>query len=304
MKIKLIPAETKIDFIGKKYIAFVLSAILIATTVIAVATRGLNYGIDFTGGILIEAEFEGLVDLADMRTVLKQANIGDISLQTFGEQNNILIRVGHSSENSDQRLTYINKIKQVIGDNFSGNVDYRKVDYVGPKVGSELVKSGVISVLIALVAIMLYVWFRFEWQYGVGAIAALFHDAILMIGFFSVTQLEFNLSSFAAILTVIGYSINDSVVIFDRIRENMRKYKKLTMSVLLNLSVNDTLSRTIVTSLTTVLPLISLVIFGGEIIKSFSLAALFGIIIGTYSSIYISAPILIYMNLRPEKLAS
>jgi preprotein translocase SecF subunit len=277
---------------------------LIATTVIAVATRGLNYGIDFTGGILIEAEFEGLVDLADMRTVLKQANIGDISLQTFGEQNNILIRVGHSSENSDQRLTYINKIKQVIGDNFSGNVDYRKVDYVGPKVGSELVKSGVISVLIALVAIMLYVWFRFEWQYGVGAIAALFHDAILMIGFFSVTQLEFNLSSFAAILTVIGYSINDSVVIFDRIRENMRKYKKLTMSVLLNLSVNDTLSRTIVTSLTTVLPLISLVIFGGEIIKSFSLAALFGIIIGTYSSIYISAPILIYMNLRPEKLAS
>ena len=303
MTIKLIPSETKIDFIGKRYLAFVFSALLIVTTILCVSIRGLNYGIDFTGGILMEAQFEEAVDLANMRSLFKKANIDDISLQTFGEDNNILIRVGHVEEDKNKRVESINKIKKIIAENFTGNIDYRKVDYVGPKVGSELIKSGVLSLLIACFAIMLYIWLRFEWQYGVGAILALGHDAILTLGLFSLAGLEFNLTSIAAILTILGYSINDSVVIYDRIRECLRKYKKMEMDELLNLSINQTLSRTVLTAGTTLVAIVALIVWGGPVIRDFSIAIFFGIIIGTYSSIYISAPVLTFMNLRRRQAA-
>jgi len=300
MLLKLLPNEMKIDFLGKKWGAFVLSAVMIVATVGMLATKGLNFGIDFTGGILIDAQFESQVDLAKMRPILKNADVGDVSLQTFGKENEVLIRIGQTSGAENDRVAIIAKVKRTLTENFSGNIDYRKVDYVGPKVGGELIKSGALSLILAFAAIMVYIWLRFEWQYGVGAIVALIHDSILTLGFFSITQLEFNLSSVAAILTIIGYSINDSVVIFDRIRENVRKYKKMPLSELLNVSINNNLTRTVMTSLTTIVALLALVLMGGEVIKSFSLAALFGVVIGTYSSVYIAAPILIYLGLRRE----
>jgi preprotein translocase subunit SecF len=300
MAFKIIPADTKLNFLGKKSIAFALSIILICATIFLLATRGLNFGIDFIGGILIDAKFEQEVELSKMRSLLKDADIGDVSLQTFGDPSNILIRIGEKSEIESDKIVIIDKVKDILANNFKGEIDYRKVDYVGPKVGGELIKSGAFSLIFAFGAMMIYIWFRFEWQYGVGAIVALVHDAFLTLGFFSLTQLEFNLSSIAAILTIIGYSINDSVVIFDRIRENLRKYKKMPITELLNVSINNNLARTVLTSLTTLIALLALVLMGGEVIKSFSLAALFGVLVGTYSSIYIASPVLIYMNLRPE----
>lgn len=298
--IKLIKDDTNIDFLGRKFIAFIMSSILICLTIFFLFTRGLNFGIDFTGGILIDARLEQNFELSDMREKLKTLDVGDIALQNFGEKNEILIRVGQSESSESDRVATINKIKQSLGSNFGSNIEYRKVDYVGPKVGAELIQSGALSLILAFAAIMCYIWLRFEWQYGLGAIIALIHDSILTLGFFSFTQLEFNLSSVAAILTIIGYSINDSVVIFDRIRENIRKFKKMPLSELLNLSINENLTRTLITSLTTIIALVALVMFGGEIIMSFSQAALFGVVVGTYSSIYVAAPILIYFNLRRE----
>ena len=298
--IRLLPEETKINFLGSRWVAFSFSAICILLTVFLLVTRGLNFGIDFTGGILIDAKFQQEVELTKMRNLLKEADIGDVSLQTFGSADNILIRIGQQSGGENERLLAVNKTKEILANNFAGKIDYRKVDYVGPKVGGELIQSGILSLVLAFGAIMLYVWFRFEWQYGAGAIFALIHDSFLMVGFFSFTQLEFNLSSIAAILTIIGYSINDSVVVFDRIRENTRKFKKMPIIELLNTSINNNLSRTLLTSITTMVALLALVFLGGEVIKSFSMAALFGVIVGTYSSIYIASPVLIYFNLRSE----
>ncbi|MCE3232045.1 MAG: secF [Rickettsiaceae bacterium] len=297
--IRLISNELKIDFLGKRWIAFALSIFLTLATIGSLATRGLNLGIDFTGGILIDAKFQENPELVKMRTLLKEANVGDVALQTIGKENNVLIRIGQTSDDEKARTKVINDIKTLLEQNF-GSVEYRKVDYVGPKVGEELIKAGALALILTLAAIMVYIWFRFEWQYGLGGIIALIHDAILTVGFLSITQLQFDLSSIAAILTVVGYSINDSVVIFDRIRENMRKFKKMDFSALLNLSVNETLSRTIMTASTTIVSIIALVMVGGEVVRSFSLTVLFGIVIGTYSSIYIGSPILIYMRLRHE----
>ncbi|MDA0782261.1 MAG: protein translocase subunit SecF [Rickettsiales bacterium] len=300
MALKIIPSDTKINFIKSKILAFAFSAFLLCATIFLLATKGLNFGIDFTGGILIDAKFEQPVELSKMRDLLKGADIGDVSLQTFGEPNNILIRVGENSDIESDKIVIIDNIKEILASNFSGNIEYRNTEYVGPKVGGELIRSGALSLVLAFAAMMVYIWLRFEWQYGVGGIIALIHDAVITLGFFSLTQLEFNLSSIAAILTIIGYSINDSVVVFDRIRENLRKYKKMPMHELINVSVNNNLTRTMLTSLTTVVALLALVLMGGEVIKSFSLAALFGVIIGTYSSIYIASPVLIYMKLRPD----
>ncbi len=298
--LKLFPDESKIDFISKRWIAFIFSTVLTILTVVLLFTKGLNLGIDFTGGILIEAKFEQAADLGKMRDILKHDELGDISLQTFGNDNTILIRVGKSSDDAQERIVVVNKIKTSLAENFTGGIEYRKVDYVGPKVGDELIRSGFLALILSFAAMMVYIWFRFEWQYGLGGIIAIVHDAILTLGFFSFTGLEFNLSSIAAILTVVGYSINDSVVIFDRIREDIRKYKKLPITDLINLSVNSTLSRTILTSVTTLLSLIALIVFGGEVVKSFSIATFFGILIGTYSSVYIGTPVLIYMKLRRD----
>jgi preprotein translocase subunit SecF len=299
--IRLISNDLKIDFLGKRWWAFSFSIFLTLATIVLLATRGLNFGIDFTGGILIDAKFEQNVEITKMRTLLKEANIGEVSLQTFGNDNNILIRVGESADHEGERLQVVNKVKEILAQNFPGQIDYRKVDYVGPKVGDELIKSGFLSLGLTLGAIMLYIWFRFEWQYGVGAIVALVHDTFLILGFLSLTQLEFNLASIAAILTIVGYSVNDSVVIFDRVRENMRKYKKMELSALLNLSTNETMSRTILTASTTLFSVLALVLVGGEVVRSFSLSVFFGIMAGTYSSIYVGLPILIYTNLRVEE---
>lgn len=298
--ISLIPQKTKIDFMGKKWIAFSLSIILTIVTLASLGINGLNFGIDFTGGIVIEARTEKPADLSKIREVLNSAELGEIALQKFGSDLDLMIRIGYQKGGQKEQEKAVAKVKEIIGNNFDLQIEYRKVDYVGPQVGKELVTAGALSIILAFIGIMIYIWFRFEWQYGVGGILALIHDAMLTIGLFTIFQIEFNLTSVAAILTIIGYSINDSVVIYDRIRENMRKFKKMPMDELINLSTNETLSRTIMTAGTTLLASLALVIFGGEVIKGFSIAMLFGVIAGTYSSIYISAPILIFFNLRND----
>lgn len=297
---RLIPANTSINFLGKKWIAFVLSIGLILATAAILLLQGLNFGIDFTGGIVIEIRTSEPVDLATIRTVLANASLGEVALQKFGTENDIMIRLGQQSGDTNARMQAVAEVKTLLSNNLPTEIDYRKVDFVGPQVGRELIQAGALSLGLAFAAIMLYIWFRFEWQFGIGAIAALLHDVVLTLGLFSFLKLEFNLTSIAAILTIIGYSINDSVVIYDRIRENLRKYKKKPLEEVLNQSINDTLSRTILTAGTTIAALGALVILGGHVIYGFSLAVLFGVIIGTYSSIYIAAPLLIFMQLRRE----
>jgi preprotein translocase subunit SecF len=296
----IFPAKTSIDFMGRKWVWFSLSLFLIVLSIIAVPVKGLNLGIDFSGGILIEARLPQAADLSKMRGLLNEMHLGEVSLQNFGSPNDVMIRIGRQQGGEAEQTKAVEKVKSAFAKNFGESIDYRKVDFVGPQVGKELINKGVLATFLAFVAIMVYVTLRFKWQYGVGALAALMHDAILMVGFFSLAGLEFNLTSIAALLTVVGYSINDSVVIYDRIRENIRKYKKMPMDEILNISINDTLSRTTLTVITTLLCCLALIFFGGEVIRSFSIAVFFGIAVGTYSSIYISAPILIFLHVRPS----
>ncbi|MFT6220019.1 MAG: preprotein translocase subunit SecF [Myxococcota bacterium] len=277
--------------------ALIFSLLLTILSLTLVSSRGLNLGIDFSGGILIEVKFQESAELSKVRNLLSNDNFGEISLQNFDDRN-FMIKVSQN-KNIDQAQT-IRQIKQIINQNFP-NTEYRKVDFVGPQIGKELIKKGIMALLFSFAAIMIYIWIRFDWQFGIGAIAALLHDATMVFGLFALTGLEFNATSIAAILTIIGYSINDSVVIYDRIRENLHKYKKANLSDLINLSLNSTLSRTVLTSGATLLSLIALIVFGGEALKSFSIAVFFGIIVGTYSSIYISAPILLYLDPRKKK---
>lgn len=302
MSITLFPHKLNFDFMGKRWLGFAFSIILTITSLGLFATKGLNLGIDFTGGILMEIHTNETADLGKLRAVLGNQGYGEISLQNIGDiaaGKDVMIRIQVSEKDDQSVIT--GKVKTLLSQQVSGKIDYRKIDFVGPTVGQELIQSGILAVLSAFACIMLYVWFRFEWQYGVGAILALVHDSIMIIGFFAITRLEFGLTAVAAILTIIGYSINDSVVIYDRIRENMRKFKKMEVFGLLNLSINETLSRTVLTASTTFLASLALLIFGGEVIRAFSAAMVFGVIIGTYSSIYISAPALIYLHLRDTK---
>ena len=296
--IKLLPDNTSIDFIRWRWIAFTLSILLMVVTAALLFSRGLNLGIDFAGGILLEIRTEQPADMAALRQLLDSPEWGEVSLQSFGDARDVLIRVETSPEVEQAEL--VAQLKTILTE-FDRSIDYRKIDYVGPTVGRELVESGIIALIVAMAAMMLYIWFRFEWQFGLGGILALLHDAALMLGFYVISGFEFGLTSIAAILTVIGYSINDSVVIYDRIRENLRKYKKMPIPELLNKSINDTLSRTIVTALTTMLAALALAIFGGEVIRGFSSALLTGVIVGTYSSIYIAAPVLLYFEIRRSK---
>jgi preprotein translocase subunit SecF len=299
MSITIFPHKLNFNFMGKRWLGFAFSIALTLASLGLFFTKGLNLGIDFTGGILMEIHTEQSADLGKLREVLGSQGFGEISLQNIGDiasGKDVMIRIQVSE--TDDQATVTTKVKALLAQQVGANIDYRKIDYVGPTVGQELVKSGTLAVLSAFACIMLYVWFRFEWQYGVGAILALLHDSILIIGFFALTRLEFGLTAVAAILTIVGYSINDSVVIYDRIRENMRRFKKMPVFELLNISINETLSRTVLTASTTLLASIALLIFGGEVIRAFSAAMVFGVIIGTYSSIYISAPALIYLHLR------
>jgi preprotein translocase subunit SecF len=275
-------------------IALIASIIFMIGSLILVFTKGLNYGIDFAGGILIEARIDENPDIAKIREVLS-SKINDIHIQESGE-NDVQIRVSKASQDQDK---LIKKIQNILEENFT-KVEYRKIDFVGPQVGSELIFKGFLALFLSFVFIMIYIWIRFDWQFGLGGIFALLHDAIVTIGFFSITGLEFNLTSIASILTIIGYSINDSVVIYDRIRENLRNYQKMDLQLLINSSTNSTLSRTILTASTTLISLLALILFGGEALFSFSVATFFGIALGTYSSIYISAPILLYFDPRKK----
>ncbi|MCH2547091.1 MAG: protein translocase subunit SecF [Alphaproteobacteria bacterium] len=290
----LIPHGTKIRFVRFRNLAFVLSALMIIGSIGLIATKGLNLGIDFTGGVLIELRTETEADLGQMRNLLSDKKFGEVSLQNFGDAREVLIRIQANDENQSEIVA---GAKAAL-DNAIENIDYRRVEYVGPTVGQELVRAGFTALGLSLLGMMLYVWFRFEWQYGIGGIIALMHDAIILLGFYAFMGLDFGLSAIAAILTVIGYSINDSVVIYDRIRENLRKFKKMPIDDLLNLSINETLSRTVLTGGTTLLALITLALWGGEIIRGFALAIGFGVVIGTYSSIYIAAPVLSIMHVR------
>jgi preprotein translocase SecF subunit len=300
--IKLIPDHTKIDFIKSRYIGFAVTAIMIAGSIFLIATKGLNYGIDFTGGTLIEIATKQTPELAKLREDLNNLKLGEISIQEFGAPNNLLIRVP-SQESADPAVqkAAVDTVKAEITKDYA-DVDYRRVEFVGPQVGKELKVKGVMAVVAAMLGIMAYVWFRFEWQFGVAAVITLVHDVFAVLGFMALLGRNFDLSSLAALLMVAGFSINDTVVIFDRIREMMRKYRKKPMAEIANLAINDTLSRTVMTSLVTLLSLVALAVFGGEVIRGFTEALLFGFVVGTYSSIYVASAILLYLGLRPSGL--
>ncbi|CDX12264.1 Protein translocase subunit SecDF [Mesorhizobium sp. ORS 3324] len=295
--VTFIPPGTKIPFMGIRRWTFALSSTLSILSVVGFLTLGINYGIDFKGGSIIEVQSkQGDANLGDIRSRLSELNIGEIQVQQFGAPNDVLIRVGTQGAGENAEQTVIDKVRGELQDQYN----FRRVEVVGPTVSGELAKQGTIAMLIALVGILLYVWFRFEWQFAVGAIVATVHDVVMTIGFFVISGLEFNQSSLAAILTIIGYSLNDTIVVYDRVREDLRRYKKMPLPQLLNNAINETLSRTTLTSVTTSLALLALVLFGGEVIRSFTLAMLFGVVFGTYSSIFIAAPLLILFKLRPQ----
>ena len=281
-----------------RHVAFFISLILIIGSVVAFAVKGLNYGIDFRGGILIEVKTPLGTSVAEMRDSLGTLGLGEVSLQEFGAPDDILIRIERQEGGEEAQLEAVSVVKEQLSENFGSNLDYRRTEFVGPKVGAELISAGIKAVVSALLAMMVYIWFRFEWQFSLGAVAALLHDVTLTIGMFAISGLEFNLATVAAILLIVGYSLNDTVVVYDRVRENLRKYKKLVLVDVLNRSINDTLTRTLMTSITTMLALLALYTLGGAVIADFSIALIWGVLVGTYSSIFIAAPLLIKLHLR------
>tara|TARA_B100000315_G_scaffold26820_1_gene23040 strand:+ start:906 stop:1814 length:909 start_codon:yes stop_codon:yes gene_type:complete len=291
---KIIPADTNYPFMDYRKIFIISSLILILSSVLLLSFKGLNLGIDFKGGTLIEISTKNS-DIAELRRILSP-NFNDVSLQEFGNSETIIIRL--QNETNVESIETVNQVKNLINDKVS---EFRRSEFVGPTISSELLWKGLQAISFALLAILTYIWLRFDWQFGFGAVVALSHDVLFTLGVLSLFNIDFSLSSIAAILTICGYSLNDSVVIYDRIRENLRKYKKLELSELFNTSINNTLSRTIMTSLTTLIALFSLYIFGGEVIKPFAFAMIIGVIIGTYSSIYIAVPTLLIFKFRPQE---
>ena len=286
-----------INFFKYRYIAFGLSTVLLLMSALLFVYKSLNLGIDFKGGIMIEAEFDTTPNISNLRQKIDSLNIGNSEIQEFGDPKIILFKLESNSKEGQENNSIIEQFKKSIGE----NVDYRRIEFVGPKVGSELKMIAIKAILFSLIAMFIYIWFRFSgWQFGLGALIALFHDVISTLGFFSISQIEFNLASIAAILTIAGYSINDTVVVFDRIRENLVK-SELELSNLLNKSINQTLSRTFMTSVTTLLALVALYIFGGEVIKGFVSAMIWGVVIGTYSSIFIASPLIVLFGFKYNK---
>ena len=274
----------------------ILSISLVIVSLFLLTFKGLNFGIDFKGGTLIELRStDSKINISSLRDNLNQMNLGDVSVKNFGNENDFLIKF----ENNENK-NIIEEIKKHLEKSFSNNFDFRRVENVGPKVSAELLKSGIIAISVALALMLIYIWIRFEWQFSLGAILALFHDVIVTLGLFSLLGLEINLSIIAAVLTIVGYSMNDTVVIFDRVRENLRKYSDIKIYELTNISINETLSRTLITSITTLLALLSIFFFGGEILKGFSLAMIFGVVFGTYSSIYIANTVLVRLNVTQK----
>tara|TARA_R110002096_G_scaffold367840_1_gene561132 strand:+ start:75120 stop:76067 length:948 start_codon:yes stop_codon:yes gene_type:complete len=298
MLLKLVPEGTKIPFVNARKIAYVLSILMIIGSIGLYFSKGLNFGIDFKGGFLIEAHTEQSADLAELRELTGGLGLGDVALQTFGDDKQVLIRIEFQEDKSLNEVVTL--VQQTLENSYSDKVTFQRTEAVGPKVSGELIQSGIMSVLLAVGAVLFYIWVRFEWQFGLGAVIALLHDVILTIGMFSLTQLEFNLSIIAAILTIVGYSLNDTVVVYDRIRENLGKYRKKEMPDLINFSLNETLARTVMTSVTTLLALAALFYFGGEVIHGFTAAMIWGVFVGTYSSVFIASPVLLWFELRRE----
>ncbi len=294
-KLRLVPDVTTFDFMGRRVLFLGVSVLLILLSVGLMTARGINFGVDFRGGILIEARTAGPEDLAELRGRLNGLGLGEVGLQEFGAPTDVLINFGEQPGGEKAQLAAIDTVKAVLGDTVA---EYRRIEVVGPKVGAELVRGGIIATLLAMGAIAAYVWFRFEWQFGVAALLSLVHDVVTTMGLFALLQFEFNLPILAAVLTVAGYSINDTVVIFDRVREDLRKFKKMPVPALLNHAVNSTLSRTVLTGSTTLLVLLALVFVGGEVNRGFSIAMIWGVLIGTYSSFGVAVPLLIYFGLK------
>tara|TARA_B100001057_G_scaffold361782_1_gene364243 strand:- start:637 stop:1533 length:897 start_codon:yes stop_codon:yes gene_type:complete len=288
---------TNYNFSSKFKNANILSIILFILSIIFITIKGLNYGIDFKGGTLIELRSLN-ADVSSIRSTLNDMNLGDVNVKKFGKEGDFLIKVEQQGNNNK----LIPKIKQKLSNTLNAEINFRRVENVGPKVSAELLQSGIIAISLSLAAMLFYIWIRFEWQFSIGAIVALFHDVIITLGVFSFLSLEINLSIIAAVLTIVGYSMNDTVVIYDRVRENLGKYHKLEISNIANLSINETLARTIITSVTTLLALFSIFILGGEILRGFSLAMILGVFIGTYSSIFVAAPILKFFKVSYKTL--
>jgi len=289
-----IPLRTKYDFMRFRNYTIIASGIVCLIALILYVTVGLNYGVDFRGGIMVEIRAPQAIEMSTLRSTLNRLNLGEVEIQQFGQPTDAIIRVESQEGDERAQLRAVETIRNTLGP----QVDYRRVEFVGPKVGAELVRYGIIATFLTILGIAIYVWFRFDWQFGVAAIVSILHDVMATIGLFAVTGMAFDLTSLAAVLTIAGYSINDTVVIFDRVRENLRKYKQMGLIELINLSVNETLARTILTTATTFLAVGCLALFGGPVIRGFSLAMLFGLIVGTYSTVYIAAPLVIYTGLK------
>ena len=294
--LRLTPNNTNFDFLRIKVIAFFFSLIILSGTFISLIINNLNYGIDFKGGILLELKSKNLnsPDINDLREKISTLNAGEVSIQNFGKDTDFLVRIQKQDGDQKEQIAMIEKVKYLTEKDYT----IRRSEFVGPVVGDELKTAGIYAVFLALLSIMIYIWFRFEWQFSIAAILALIHDVLTTVGLFSILQLEFNLATIAAILTTAGYSINDTVVIFDRVRENLRRYKSKTHYFIYNKSINETLSRTVITSVTTLLALFIIFFFGGAVLSDFALAMIWGVIIGTFSSIFVAVSLLTYFNIN------
>lgn len=294
-----------IDLMRQRFVGGFFSLALTVFSVVMLFINGLNFGIDFKGGIAMELSDTTAINVADVREKLNELGLGEVAVQEFGAPTDILVRVQQQAKNNSDadaaQQEAVVKVKEAVVQTLGNDVEFRRVEVVGPTVGGELIRKGIYAVIFSMIGIMGYIWLRFEWQFGVGVMLALLHDVLTTLGLFAVTQINFDLATVAAILTVAGYSLNDTVVIFDRIRENLRKYRKMPLIELLNKSTNETLSRTFLTSISTMLALLSLYLFGGEVIASFTIALMWGIFVGTYSSVYVATPALIYLKLRNKK---
>ena len=288
---QIIPPDTNVDFVAKRWWAFSVTILLVLITLTALSVKGLNLGIDFKGGILIEAKAQQVIDMPALRADLSTLNLGEVALQQFGAPTDVLIRIQRQEGDEAAQMTAIQSVRAKLGTSY----EYRRVEVVGPTVGKELLHAGILATILAMLAISIYVGVRFEWQFGLAALIATFHDVLTTVGMYAVLQLDFNLTAVAALLTLAGYSINDTVVVFDRIRETLRRQKATDLRSIINASVNQTLSRTTMTAGTTLLALLPLVFMGGQTLINFSAALTWGILVGTYSSIYVAAALLLYM---------
>ncbi len=304
--LKLVPDNTHVPFARVRFLCYIISGALMLGSIGLFFGKGLNYGIDFEGGTLIEIGTQEPADIGLLRSIVGGLELGDVQIQEFGTPTDVLIRVESVEVEGDARAQelaqneVVQRLQAALNDQYPGEISYRRVEVVGPKVSGELVRAGTWAVVVAVGMMLLYIWFRFEWQFSLGAVLALVHDVVLTIGIFAVLQMEFTLSIIAALLTIVGYSMNDTVVVYDRVRENLRKYKQMDLSELLDLSINDTLSRTAITSVTTLLALVALYVFGGEVIRGFTFAMIWGVLVGTYSSIFVAAPLLLATGVKRD----